>query len=62
MNDLISRQAAIDALKNRWKKTRNYEGIVGRIIEIEPYYTFVQTDQGELVGTPHEIIPTGRRQ
>ena len=26
MNDLISRQAAIDALKNRWKKTRNYEG------------------------------------
>jgi rubrerythrin len=26
MSDLISRQAAIDALKNRWKKTRNYEG------------------------------------
>ena len=25
-NDTISRQAAIDALKNRWKKTRNYEG------------------------------------
>ena len=24
--DTISRQAAIDALKNRWKKTRNYEG------------------------------------
>ena len=26
MSDLIDRQAAIDALKNRWKKTRNYEG------------------------------------
>lgn len=25
-DDCISRQAAIDALKNRWKKTRNYEG------------------------------------
>ena len=31
--DLISRQAAIDALKNRWKKTRNYEGIGDDIAE-----------------------------
>ena len=33
MNDLISRQAAIDMLKNRWKKTRNYEGIGDDIAE-----------------------------
>ena len=33
MNDLISRQAAIDALNNRWKKTRNYEGIGDDIAE-----------------------------
>ena len=33
MNDLISRQAAIDAPKNRWKKTRNYEGIGDDIAE-----------------------------
>ena len=33
MNDLISRQAAIDAMKNRWKKTRNYEGIGDDIAE-----------------------------
>lgn len=33
MDDLISRQAAIDALKNRWKKTRNYEGIGDDIAE-----------------------------
>ena len=31
--DVISRQAAIDALKNRWKKTRNYEGIGDDIAE-----------------------------
>ena len=31
--DLISRQAAIDALKNRWRKTRNYEGIGDDIAE-----------------------------
>lgn len=35
-------------------------GITGRIIEIEPYYTFVQTAHGEMVGAPHEINPTGR--
>ena len=33
MSDTISRQAAIDALKNRWKKTRNYEGIGDDIAE-----------------------------
>lgn len=33
MDDLIGRQAAIDALKNRWKKTRNYEGIGDDIAE-----------------------------
>ena len=33
MRDLISRQAATDALKNRWKKTRNYEGIGDDIAE-----------------------------
>ena len=33
MDDLISRQAAIDMLKNRWKKTRNYEGIGDDIAE-----------------------------
>jgi len=32
-SDMISRQAAIDALKNRWKKTRNYEGIGDDIAE-----------------------------
>ena len=33
MSELIDRQAAIDALKNRWKKTRNYEGIGDDIAE-----------------------------
>ena len=32
-DDLISRAAAIDALKNRWKKTRNYVGIGDDIAE-----------------------------
>ena len=32
-SDCISRQAAIDMLKNRWKKTRNYEGIGDDIAE-----------------------------
>ena len=31
--DTISRQAAVEALKNRWKKTRNYEGIGDDIAE-----------------------------
>jgi len=33
MSELIDRQAAIDVLKNRWKKTRNYEGIGDDIAE-----------------------------
>ena len=33
MSELIDRQQAIDALKNRWKKTRNYEGIGDDIAE-----------------------------
>ncbi len=32
-DDMISRQAAIDMLKNRWKKTRHYEGIGDDIAE-----------------------------
>ena len=32
-DDVIYRQAAIDMLKNRWKKTRNYEGIGDDIAE-----------------------------
>ena len=32
-DDLISRQAAIDVLRNRWLKTRNYEGIGEDIAE-----------------------------
>jgi len=33
MSDLISRQAAIEVLRNRWLKTRNYEGIGEDIAE-----------------------------
>lgn len=33
VGDLISRQAAIDALRNRWNRTRNYEGIGADIAE-----------------------------
>ena len=33
MDDLISRQAAIEVLRNRWLKTRNYEGIGEDIAE-----------------------------
>jgi len=48
MNDLISRQAAIDALKNRWKKTRNYEGIGDDIAEeCELYLKQVPSAQPE---------------
>lgn len=51
MDDLISRQAAIDALKNRWKKTRNYEGIGDDIAEeCELYLKQVPHAQPE----PHE--------
>jgi len=50
MNDLISRQAAIDMLKNRWKKTRNYEGIGDDIAEeCELYLKQVQSAQPEII-------------
>ena len=48
MNELIERQAAIDALKNRWKKTRNYEGIGDDIAEeCELYLKQVPSAQPE---------------
>ena len=51
MSDLISRQAAIDALKNRWKKTRNYEGIGDDIAEeCELYLKQVPSAQPTLYG------------
>ena len=50
MDDTISRQAAIDALKNRWKKTRNYEGIGDDIAEeCELYLKQVQSAQPEII-------------
>lgn len=33
MDDLISRQDAIEVLRNRWLKTRNYDGIGEDIAE-----------------------------
>ena len=33
------------------------EGLTGRIIEIYPYYTYVKTKQGVLVGVPDTIAP-----
>lgn len=33
MDDLISRQAAIDTLKNRWLKTMNFDGVGEDIAE-----------------------------
>ena len=48
LNDLISRQDAIDALKNRWKKTRHYEGIGDDIAEeCELYLKQVPPAQSE---------------
>jgi len=50
MSDLIDRQAAIDALKNRWKKTRNYEGIGDDIAEeCELYLKQVPSAQPEII-------------
>lgn len=50
MDDLISRQDAIDALKNRWKKTRNYEGIGDDIAEeCELYLKQVPSAQPEII-------------
>lgn len=48
MSDLISRQEAIDVLKNRWLKTRNYEGIGEDIAEeCEIYLRAVPSEQTE---------------
>lgn len=33
------------------------DGIVGEIVQIMPYYTYVQTKKGILVGTPTTIAP-----
>lgn len=52
MDDTISRQAAIDVLKNRWKRTRNYEGNGDDIAEdCELYLKQVPSAQTE----PHWI-------
>ena len=56
MSDLIDRQAAIDALKNRWKKTRNYEGIGDDIAEeCELYLKQVPSAQPEQRYTEEEL-------
>lgn len=48
MKDLISRQAAIDVLRNRWLKTKNYEGIGEDIAEeCEIYLRTVPSAQPE---------------
>ena len=50
MDDYISRHAAIDALKNRWKKTRNYEGIGDDIAEeCELYLKQLPSAQPEII-------------
>ena len=52
MSDTISRQAAIDMLKNRWKKTRNYEGIGDDIAEeCELYLKQVPSAQPDVPDT-----------
>jgi len=49
-NDLISRQAAIEVLRNRWIKTRNYEGIGEDIAEeCEIYLKTLPPAQTELI-------------
>lgn len=51
MTDLISRKAAIEVLRNRWLKTRNYEGIGEDIAEECEIYLktlpSAQPDQGK---------------
>lgn len=34
-----------------------YLNITGTVIEIEPYYTIIATDQGTMAGTPTTICP-----
>ena len=51
MDDLISRQAAIDVLRNRWLKTRNYEGIGEDIAEeCEIYLKTLPSAQPDVTG------------
>ena len=50
MSDLISRQAAIEVLRNRWLKTRNYEGIGEDIAEeCEIYLKTLPSAQSEII-------------
>jgi len=61
--DTISRQAAIDMLKNRWKKTRNYEGIGDDIAEeCELYLKQVPSAQPEIIycGECKYMMPNGK--
>lgn len=54
--DLISRQDAIDALKNRWKKTRNYEGNGDDIAEeCELYLKQVPSAQPDMPEWAQEV-------
>ena len=57
MTDLISRKAAIEVLRNRWLKTRNYEGIGEDIAEeCEIYLKTLPSAQPTLYGYPVEHL------
>ena len=63
VGDLISRQAAIDALKNRWKKTRNYEGNGDDIAEeCELYLKQVSSAQPEQRWIPFKTRPLTKEE
>ena len=50
MTDLIDRQAAIEVLRSRWLKTRNYEGIGEDIAEeCEIYLKTLPSAQPEII-------------
>jgi len=50
MSDMIYRQAAIEVLRNRWLKTRNYEGIGEDIAEeCEIYLKTLPSAQPEII-------------
>ena len=56
VDDLISRQAAIEVLRNRWLKTRNYEGIGEDIAEeCEIYLKTLPSAQSEQRYTKEEL-------
>lgn len=42
------------------QKVQFISGITGTVTEIHDYYTFCETDQGEMVGTPTTISPVER--